>query len=134
VKQALNAIEVPIAGRTVWRCYVDYRFGIVFPGDPENPVDAELVIGGTFTIVDDEGTQTFSPSAPRHSFGRALDLFGKVVQEARAFEDGALMIRFSDGSELRACPEGEYETWEFVDSADHKLVSMPSGGLARWNL
>jgi hypothetical protein len=134
VKQALSSIEVPIAGRTIWRCYIDHRFGLVFPGDPENPVNGELAIGGAFSITDDQGTWTFSPSTARHAFGRALDLFGKVVQQACAFEDGALLIRFSDGTELHAAPDEEYETWEFVDSANHKLVSMPGGGLARWNL
>jgi hypothetical protein len=127
-------VEIPVLGRTILRCYVDFGFGIVFPAEPEHPVEAELRIEGDFTITEAGSTAQYSPEGPRHLLGPALNLFGKVVEEAKALEDGTLVLCFTDTTELRVPPGGAYETWQFTDSADHKLVSLPSGGLANWNL
>ena len=122
-------VSIPIVGRTVDLCLVDYAFSIVFPKGPNEPVDAQFRIEGEFSIIDSAGTWEFSPDMPRSCLGRALDLFGKVVREAIAFPDGSLMGSFTDGTELRVPPSQGYESWQFTDSANLYLVSLPSGGL-----
>jgi len=65
------------------------------------------------------------------SLGPALALFRKEVETARAYDDGRLEIRFTDGAELVVASTEDFEAWEFAGGS-LKVVCAPGGALSVW--
>ena len=62
--------------------------------------------------------------------GPLLDLISKHVTFAES-ADGILMLRFDDGSEVRAYPDERYESWSVV--ADGRpFQCLPGGDITSW--
>jgi len=120
--------ELPLVGRAVTRCLVDYAFGLQF-WSPE--ADFELRIEGLFSLREPSGEELLMMPEDTSSLGPALRLFQREVSSARAFKDGRLEVVFSDGSALQVAPDQQYEAWEFAGNGQ-RLVSTPGGELAVW--
>jgi len=125
---------LPLWGRSVSRCYVDYGFGLCFYVDgPSTEIRIEgrmrLVKNGHAQVMIDPGPGT-GPD-PR-ALGPLLILFGKTVISAHAFKNGALNILFEDDLLLQVDPGEKYEPWEISANNGLKLVSTPGGKLAYW--
>ena len=73
-----------------------------------------------------------SPEGERSHLGRALNLFGKTVEQAVASDDGALEIAFTDGTVLLVPPDADYEAWQVTGPSGSLAVSRHGGGLATW--
>jgi Family of unknown function (DUF6188) len=125
---------LPLAGRSVSRCYVDYAFGICFyVGGPSTEIRIEgkirLLANGRDEVVVEPGTNVVSD--PR-SLGPLLILFGKSVIWAHAFKNGALKVLFEGDLMMEVDPGGKYEAWELSAKGGLKLVSVPGGSIAYW--
>ena len=121
-------IRLPLEGRAVTRCYVDYAFSVQFldPGD-----EAMFRIASSFELHQNGRRWTADPTHPEE-LGPALGLFGKIVAWAMAYHDGALEVLFTDGTRLCVSCDPDYEAWQFTGSHGRLIVSMPGGGLAIW--
>lgn len=82
-----------------------------------------------------EITVRFNPA--RHETPTGLDslgrLFGMVVVQAEASDDGSLTIGFVGGFGIAVPAGSEYEPWA-IRGPIGTLVSLPSGGLASFPL
>ena len=67
--------------------------------------------------------------SPR-SAGPILDLIRKYVTSAKS-TDGMLVLRFDDGSEVRAYPDERYESWS-VGGAGRTFQCLPGGEVTSW--
>ena len=121
---------LPLAGRVVTKCLVDFAFTLHFwvTGDAH----ALIRIGGAFELATDGHRLQLEPEAPTE-LGPALGLHQREVQRAFAARDGSLEVTFTDGTVLRVLPDPAYEAWEahFEDGAI--LVSRPGGGITYWS-
>ena len=62
--------------------------------------------------------------------GPLLDLISKRVTFAKS-ADGTLLLRFDDGSEVRAYPDDRYESWAVV-SDGRTFQCLPGGEVMSW--
>lgn len=120
--------QLPLRGSVVSRCYVDSAFGIQFFEDHK---ETTIRIEGPFYVAYPADGRVFS-AADHANLGHAFDILGKAVEQATAFRDGRLEVRFSDGTILSVKPDPRYEAWELSSSTGLLLVSLPDGSLAVW--
>ena len=120
--------ELPLAGHSVTRCYVDHAFGLQFWS---KSAEFELRIEGPFTLREPGGKKRSLRPMEVHSLGSALGLFQRRVEFARAYKDGHLDILFSGGWELSVSPDPDYEAWELTGDSG-RFVSTAGGDLAVW--
>lgn len=121
--------SLPLRGASVVQCCIDYSVTLKF----DSP-SAQLRLEGSFTIRDESGHEILFPSEGDVTrFGPVLKLWGARVLEAIADENGSLTLRFDDGSELRAPPDPQYESWEFAGPSGFDVIAMPGGELAVWD-
>jgi hypothetical protein len=117
--------EWALGGHEVTQLLVDHRFGIiVWWKDGGRNASATIVIEAPFTIQEGAGTHSCDP-ANTSSLGPALSLFGRGVETVAAHRDGLLLIRFTDGTELRVPKrEDARETWESFGSGELDDIGM----------
>jgi hypothetical protein len=56
----------------------------------------------------------------------------KHIERLRAYKNGEIELRFTDGSTLTAGPDMAYENWDIVGAGHLLIVCMPGGELAVW--
>jgi hypothetical protein len=85
-----------------------------------------------FVIRQPEGRVTVRFNPARNEIPTGLDslgrLFGMTVVEAKAHDDGSLVIDFADGFGITVSGRTQYEPWTITGPMG-TLVSLPSGGL-----
>lgn len=93
-----------------------------------------VVIESDFSLAMAGHTITLSPeSATEDGIEPVRQLIGQRVTSADADEAGALIVRFSGGTDLLVAPDADYEAWH-VSSPDGALVvCTPGGRLAVWS-
>lgn len=119
---------LPLQGKTVTRCLVDYAFGLELwehDGTMTIRIEGDLVLKGY------GGEHRLSPAHPT-ALGPALSTIGQAIASAKAYKDGCLEVHFADGSILSVKPDTEYEAWEIVGTGGLRVVCMPGGSLAIW--
>ena len=121
---------LPLAGRVVTKCLVDFAFTMDFWVARDDL--ATIRIGGAFELATDGHRLQLEPEAPTE-LGPALGLHQREVQRAFAARDGSLEVTFTDGTVLRVPANPSYEAWDahFKDGAI--LVSQPGGRVAYWS-
>ncbi len=120
---------VPIEGREVTRCYIDYSFGIELwlPGDP-----VVIRINETFYFIAKDVKYMFVPFQEPEAVGPILSILHKTIEYAKAYKDGRLELKFSDESLLSVPVNVKYEAWEINATNGLRLICLPGGGLTIW--
>lgn len=120
--------ELPLVGRVVTRCLVDYGLGLEFFS---SETTFEVRIEGRFTLRESGGDRLEMTPESTETLGPALRLLRREVTDARAYKDGRLELAFSDGSFLTAASDEDFEAWE-MGGGDQRVVCTPGGELAVW--
>lgn len=131
IRPAVERVDryvLPLAGRTVSRCYFDFAFGLFFYSN--GPV-TEIRIEGVMRLHE-KGRVLEATPKDASLVGPFLNLFGKRVSLAQAMKTGALRIEFDDDEVLEVPPAEKFEPWELIAQDGLKLVSLPGGALAFW--
>jgi len=114
---------LPLAGRTVVRCLIDYSFGLLLDGEPDVTVSLS-----NFRFRDSHGQDhVLDAEADRRLLAPALACFGLTVESAYALKLGPLQIQFADGSRIEADPDDQFESWQ-VSGPGNILIVSPAGG------
>jgi hypothetical protein len=119
---------VPLQGKTVTRCLVDYTFGMELW---EREGTTTIRIEGDFVVKGHDGEHRLSPACPT-ALGPALSTLGKAVTAAKAYKDGCLTVHFADGSIFTVKPDVAYEAWEIAGPGGLRVVCTPGGSLSIW--
>jgi hypothetical protein len=119
---------IPLSGRPVSRCYVDFGFGLLFFEDGPK---TEIRIEGKMKLRSKTGEDE-SQAGDWLTLPPFLGLFGQSVAKAFALKDGTLEIQFVSGSRLVVEPDEKFEPWELAGDDGLKIVSLPGGELALW--
>jgi hypothetical protein len=124
--EAADRWLVPMAGRAVTQCRLDYAFSLVVAGSFEVRIEQRfiVVIHGEEVMLDPEDDPV--QMAP------ALKVLRQIVKQTIAFKDGRLELTFGDGTVLRVPVGEDYEPWNIVGPAGLRIVSLPGGELAIW--
>lgn len=120
---------VPIAGRKVTRCAIDFAFSLEFwlAGDDRALVRIET----PFTLVVQGRTLHIHPERPS-DLCPALKLFDCTVESAFSDRTGVLELKFTNGSILRVPPHAQLESWQVTLEGGAMLVAMPGGRVAAY--
>jgi hypothetical protein len=121
-------LELPLLGRTVSRCCLDFALAIHFLSEGD---DTALGIGGPFSLWLGKAQWNMSPTSIPE-VGNALQIMGQRVDRAMALASGELELDFANGLQLRVPPDPDYEAWDLVGASGLRVVSLPGGGLAVW--
>ena len=115
---------LPLGGRTVARCFVDYSFGLVLDG--KGRVEVSL---SYFRFRDSDGVEhSLNTEADRRLLAPALACFGLSVAQACALKSGQLRITYTDGTLIEADPHDQFESWQVSGPGNLLVVSAPGGG------
>jgi hypothetical protein len=135
----LDAIELPIADREVWRVsvsrYVPYLriefLGEGISGSATGP-DYSLIIDGPLRLMSKGRVVEVDPSTGPDPI--YLGFVEKRVRRAIAGQDGSLTVEFADGDVLSVAPD-RYEPWQLepLKGDGMMIVSVAGGGLATWD-
>jgi hypothetical protein len=95
--------------------------------------DADVVIGGEFTLHSDGATRHLDPGQ-RRELGPVLALYPDRVNAASIQTDGTLDLEFDSGARITVLPDLHYEPWQISGPGDRLVVCLPgaSGDLAVW--
>jgi hypothetical protein len=126
-----SGVWLPWVGRQVTRISVDFAFTLHLWRQEDG--GAEIQIEAPFTVRSSTGERRYAPSGPRERLGPALSLFGRTVERAACFDDGALEIAFTDGVTLaQAGSDTGYEPWTVTGPGDLRIVSTGNRSLTTW--
>lgn len=126
-----GGVWLPWAGREVTRVSVDWAFTLHLWSQEDG--DAEVRIEAPFAVRSGLGERRYDPGGPRDLLGDALSLFGRTVQRAACFDDGALQIVFADGTTLtQAGRDDGYEAWTVRGPGELLIVSSGHRSLTTW--
>lgn len=129
--EAADRWLVPVAGRSVTQCRLDYAFTLVVAD--ESAGSFEIRIEQPFMVTSGAGEVVLDPEGEPARMAPALGLLHQAIEQAVAFKDGRLELSFTDGGVL-SVPVGEdYEAWNIVGPAGLRIVSLPGGELAIWS-
>lgn len=120
--------EWSFGGHEITRLLIDYRFEIeVWWGTGDQDSTARFTIEAPF-LLRGEVEQTCDP-AQTDSLAPALRLLHLPVECVAAYRDGLLVIRCTDGTELRVPKRDDgYETWQTYGSGElHDIAMLCSG-------
>ncbi len=123
---------LPLDGREVTQCCVDYAVTLVFSAEPDVTFHVALEEPFWLTTGGDGGEEMFDPEGPPAALGPALGVLRQSVERAVAYKDGRLEVAFADGTQLRVRAGEKFEAWNLVGPAGLRLVSLPGGDLAVW--
>lgn len=118
---------LPLIGRTVSRCVVDYYFAIEFLEGPRY----EIRIEDAFSVTLGDVATRLLPSEPE-KLGPALTLLHRDVLAAVAHNSGELEVTFSGGFLLTVPVSPDYEAWQVIGHDGLLVISLPGGSLAVW--
>ena len=96
-------------------------------------LDAELEVrlGSPFLFEDAEGIQSQIDPGEPHQLAPMLSLIGVSLSQLDIAREGAIKLRFGDGSQIRAQPDPAYEAWEVNGGGAFDPIGylcMPGGG------
>lgn len=129
--EAADRWLVPVAGRSVTQCRLDYAFTLVVAD--ESAGSFEIRIEQPFVVTSRGDEVVLDPEGEPARMAPALGLLRQDIEQAAAFKDGRLELSFTDGGVL-SVPVGEdYEAWSIVGPAGLRIVSLPGGELAIWS-
>ncbi|WP_158290897.1 DUF6188 family protein [Kribbella antiqua] len=117
---------LPLSGRTVNQCCIDYAVTLRCEGGIEIRIEAPFVFRSRQT-----GEKLHLPAEDPVRMAPVLGVARAVVVDAAAFEDGHLEVAFSNGSISVAATE-DLEPCEAVGTDGLRVVSVPGGELAVW--
>jgi Family of unknown function (DUF6188) len=122
--------RLPLARCTVGQCCVDWAVTLRM----DAPEGAFVVrIEQPFVFVPATGGEVLlDPEKDPAGLGPVLACTRAAVEQAAAFNDGSLVMSFTDGSSIRVPGSSEYEAWELAGPAGLRVVSVPGGDLAIW--
>ena len=101
---------IPIEGRTVTRCYIDFAFGIELWTREDY---FSIRIGGKFMYEDKNGQSLLSPDDPV-ALCPAVNVFNSQIVSAIAFKTGKLVVDFSNNARISVEADDKYEAWTLV--------------------
>jgi hypothetical protein len=122
----LDYWELPLKGRSVTRCLIDFSFR--FELDQARKV---VSIHNSFSFRNANGIYNLLPEV-QTSLCPVLSIFDKSVVDAKAYKHGNLEILFSNGSHLLVAPDPNYEAWEIGELHGFLVVCCPGGELSIW--
>jgi hypothetical protein len=111
-------------GHEVTCLLIDYRFEIeIWWADRGRDNCATFTIEAPF-ILRGESEQTCDPERT-DSLAPALRLLHQPVESVTAYRNGLLLLRFTDGTEVRVPKRRDgYETWQAFGSGELHDISM----------
>ncbi|MGH9166604.1 MAG: DUF6188 family protein [Acidimicrobiia bacterium] len=93
----------------------------------------EVRIEQPFVLIEPNGTEySVVPGGNPAMLVPIVRMVGQAAEEATAFKDGRLELRFADGTLIRVPPDEGFEAWELNGPGGIRLVSLPGGELAVW--
>lgn len=129
--EAEDAWEIPLGGREVTQCQIDYAVTLVL-GDADGSFYVTIEQPFWLAASSERDEVMLVPEGPSEALGPALALLHESVARAVAYKDGRLEMDFVEGAKLRV-PVGEkFEAWNLVGPDGLRLVSLPGGELAVW--
>ncbi|MEY2430378.1 MAG: hypothetical protein QOC92_103 [Acidimicrobiaceae bacterium] len=131
--EATDCWLVPMVGRTVTQCRLDYAFSLVVAGDVDDSYYVTIEQPFTLRMPGGGGEMVFEPEGDPVRMAPALRVLRQDVERVVAFKDGRLELTFADGSILRVPVGEDYEPWNIVGPAGFRIVSLPGGELAIWS-
>ncbi len=131
LNEAADRWELPLSGREVTRCYVDYAFTLVL-GESDGSFYVTVEQPFSFSATREADEAMFVPEGPPAELGPALAVVRESIGRAVAYKDGRLEIEFVGGAALRVPVSQKFEAWNLVGPAGLRLVSLPGGELAVW--
>lgn len=122
---------LPLQGKRLCRFIVDHRITLEFL-EPDNE-ETLIVIEGVFELR--RGDEIFTMSCEKlTSVSPLFTLHRETVNSALAYKDGNLVIDFGESGRLIVAPDKEFEAWEVAGARRLRIVSMPGGDLAVWQV
>mgnify|MGYP001106437337 CR=1 FL=1 len=121
---------IPLQGRTVTQCQIDYGFTLVFL-EPDAPMFT-IRIEGKFVLGTDRGKSWLCAREDPTALGPALGLLNQKVESVVAYKNGDLEVTFAYRTNLCVPPDSNYEAWQVTGPGGLLLVSLPGGGLSVW--
>jgi Family of unknown function (DUF6188) len=118
---------LPLAGKSVSQCCIDYAVTLRCEGGVEIRIEAPFVFRNA-----DGFEQLLLPEGDPMRLAPVLSLARVAVVEAAAFKDGHLELAFNDGSNIGVAATEDLEPWEVVGRDGLRVVSIPGGELAVW--
>ncbi|UOE42911.1 DUF6188 family protein [Agromyces larvae] len=114
---------------SITRVSFDFAVTLLLSNGAEMRIETE----GVFTppIGDEVG---FDPEDARPVAGVLLGLLREDVSLAEAGDHGALRIRTKTGMEVNVVSSPDYEAWGIVWPDGRRVICMPGGELAIWDL
>jgi hypothetical protein len=122
---------LPIRGREVTQCCIDYAFTLVF-WDANGSFSLRIEQPFWFRVGGESDGAVFVPEGPSAELGPVLTVVHWLVERAVAHKDGRLEIDFAEGGALRVPVSNKFEAWNVVGPAGLRVVSLPGGELAVW--
>jgi hypothetical protein len=122
---------LPLAGREVTQCCVDYAVTLVV-AEPDATFYVAIEQSFYLTATSDGNDEMFVPDGPPAALAPALGVLHQLVTKAVAYKEGRLELDFGDGTRLRVPAGQKFEAWNLVGPAGLRLVSLPGGELAVW--
>ena len=129
--EAADHWALPLTGREVTRCCVDYAVTLAF-GETDGSIYVTIEQPLWFKAVTAADEQQFVPVGPPDALGPVLSVLRNPISRAVAYKDGRLEMDFADGSLLRVPVSEAFEAWSLVGPEGLRLVSLPGGELAVW--
>src|SRR6476661_1636222 len=94
------------------------------------PVNQVWVWGPIRLVIESEG-KAASVDLFRLGFTDPTGRSMEIDAERQPSEDGPLLLRFDDGSEVRAYPDDRYESWTVVGDG-RTFQCLPGGEVMSW--
>jgi hypothetical protein len=118
--------EMPLEGREVTQCCVDYEMRFRFWKADNDTAEVRLP---RFRLREPDGTEhVLEVEKDRRALAPALDCFGKAVERALAWKDGRLELAFTDGTLIEVAPHEQFEAWQVTGPGRIMVVCLPGGG------
>jgi hypothetical protein len=126
--------QLPIVGFEVCDVWFSGQLYVIAYGDGDlkrglPAPRTQIALGGPFLLRSSDGNEhRLNAEEPWDTLVPVLSLRHAHVVAAAATRNGALGIRFEDGSALSAEPDPHYENWAMSGPEGLNLVAPPGGG------
>ena len=124
-----DCLVVPVARALVERVCVDHA--VTYHLSAANGM-WELRLESGFVVTSHGAARLVVPESGAN-LSAVLDVLRAEVVEAVADKDGAFRVWCSDGIEVAAPPDEDYEAWTLTGPRGARLVSLPGGDIAVWS-
>jgi len=121
---------LPFQDQQVARCCIDYALSIDLLS--ENGFLTIRIENHFLFQTKDHETTLISPEAQPASLFPVFSILHTTIDEAIAYKNGKLVLKFSDGSSLEVEAAQHYEAWVINGENGLQVVSIPGGELSIW--